>query len=87
MSVYVLKLLEVAAIVGRQSHSSFDREFLHKVYGGGWGKKGLRGWSGRRGRGPLESAGGRRGNEEELWQERGSRSMKVGGGEKEVEQG
>ena len=29
----VLKLLEVAAIVGRQSHSSFDREFLHQVHG------------------------------------------------------
>ena len=28
----VLKLLEVAAIVGRQSHSSFDREFLHQVH-------------------------------------------------------
>ena len=31
--VNVLKLLEVAAIVGRQSHSSFDREFLHQVHG------------------------------------------------------
>ena len=29
----VLKLLEVTAIVGRQSHSSFDREFLHQVHG------------------------------------------------------
>ena len=29
----MLKLLEVAAIVGRQSHSSFDREFLHQVHG------------------------------------------------------
>jgi len=29
----VLILLEVAAIVGRQSHSSFDREFLHQVHG------------------------------------------------------
>ena len=29
----VLKLLEVAAIVGRQSHSSFDRELLHQVHG------------------------------------------------------
>ena len=26
-------VLEVAAIVGRQSHSSFDREFLHQVHG------------------------------------------------------
>ena len=31
----VLILLEVAAIVGRQSHSSFDREFLHQVHGMG----------------------------------------------------
>ena len=30
----MLKLLEVAAIVGRQSHSSFDREFLHQVLKG-----------------------------------------------------
>ena len=30
---HVLILLEVAAIVGRQSHSSFDREFLHQVHG------------------------------------------------------
>ena len=29
----VLVLLEVAAIVRRQSHSSFDREFLHQVHG------------------------------------------------------
>ena len=29
----VLILLEVAAIVGRQSHSSFDHEFLHQVHG------------------------------------------------------
>ena len=29
----MLILLEVAAIVGRQSHSSFDREFLHQVHG------------------------------------------------------
>ena len=28
----VLILLEAAAIVGRQSHSSFDREFLHQVH-------------------------------------------------------
>ena len=29
----VLILLEIAAIVRRQSHSSFDREFIHKVRG------------------------------------------------------
>ena len=29
----VLTLLELAAIVRRQSHSSFDREFLHQVRG------------------------------------------------------